>query len=147
MDQIDRQILKILQENARTPLKVIATKTFLSPPAVSARINHVEELGVISGYHAQINPFVLGYHILAFINLEVEPLRKPQFYPFADACPNVLECNCVTGPYSMLLKVAFPSMVELDGFIGQLQEFGRTSTQIVFSTHTGPRGVDPEIEN
>ncbi|MGI6261748.1 MAG: Lrp/AsnC family transcriptional regulator [Acutalibacteraceae bacterium] len=147
MDQIDRQILKILQENARTPLKVIAAKTFLSPPAVSARIAHLEEEGTIRGYHAEVNPFALGYHILAFINLQVEPPQKVTFYPFAERCPNVLECSCVTGPFSMLLKVAFPSMTELDSFIGQLQEFGKTSTQIVFSTHTGPRGVDPEVEN
>ena len=42
----------------------------------------------------------------------------------------------------MLLKVAFKSTMELDMFIGKLQKFGRTSTQIVFSTHVGPRGVD-----
>ena len=41
----------------------------------------------------------------------------------------------------MLLKVAFQSMMDLDIFIDQLQQFGRTSTQIVFSTHVGPRGV------
>ena len=54
----------------------------------------------------------------------------------------LLECSCVTGGFSMLLKVAFKSTMELDMFIGQLQKFGRTSTQIVFSTHVGPRGVD-----
>ena len=42
----------------------------------------------------------------------------------------------------MLMKVAFQSTMELDMFIGQLQKFGKTSTQIVFSTHVGPRGVD-----
>ena len=42
----------------------------------------------------------------------------------------------------MLIKVAFSDTVELDSFIGQLQKFGRTSTQIVFSTPVEPRGVD-----
>ena len=42
----------------------------------------------------------------------------------------------------MLLKVMFPSTMELDTFIGQLQKFGRTSTQIVFSTPVAPRGID-----
>jgi len=41
----------------------------------------------------------------------------------------------------MLLKVAFPSTVELDGFIGELQQFGKTYTQIVFSTSVEPRGI------
>ena len=128
LDDIDRKILKILQENARTSLKTIAEKTFLSSPAVSARIEKMEKDGIISGYHALIDPIRLGYHILAFINLNVDPDDKPKFY----------------GEYSMLLKVAFQSTMELDLFIGQLQKFGKTSTQIVFSTHVGPRGVSVE---
>lgn len=144
MDDIDRKILKILQENARTSLKTIAEKTFLSSPAVSARIEKLEKDGVICGYHAMIDPMKLGYHIIAFINLDVVPEDKPKFYEFALEVSNVLECNCVTGEYSMLMKVAFQSTVELDIFIGQLQKFGKTSTQIVFSTHVGPRGVDVE---
>ena len=46
----------------------------------------------------------------------------------------------------MLLKVVFPSTMELDTFIGQLQKFGRTSTQIVFSTPVAPRGIDVNQE-
>lgn len=42
----------------------------------------------------------------------------------------------------MLMKVAFQSTMKLDMFIGQLQKFGKTSAQIVFSTQVGPRGVD-----
>ena len=144
VDDIDRKILKILQENARTSLKTIAEKKFFSSPAVSARIEKMEKDGIISGYHALIDPIRLGYHILAFINLNVHPDDKPKFYEFASNVPNVLECNCVTGEYSMLMKVAFQSTMELDIFIGQLQKFGKTSTQIVFSTHVGPRGVDVE---
>lgn len=141
MDDIDRKILKLLQANARTSLKTIAENTFLSSPAVSARIEKMEKDGIISGYHAQIDPMKLGYHIIAFINLNVIPEDKPKFYSYAESIPNVLECNCVTGEYSMLIKVAFESTMQLDAFIGELQKFGRTSTQIVFSTHVGPRGV------
>ena len=141
MDDIDRKILKLLQANARTSLKTIAENTFLSSPAVSARIEKMEKDGIISGYHAQIDPMKLGYHIIAFINLNVIPEDKPKFYAYAESIPNVLECNCVTGEYSMLVKVAFESTMQLDAFIGELQKFGRTSTQIVFSTHVGPRGV------
>ena len=76
--------------------------------------------------------------------MELEPVQKPEFYPFIASIPNVIECNCVTGNYSMLMKVAFPSTIELDTFIGQLQHFGKTQTQIVFSTPVEPRGLDIE---
>ena len=76
LDNIDRKIIEMLQKNARTPVKEIAKEVFLSSPAVSARIEHLEKNGLITGYHAQINPVFLGYHIKAFINLEVEPNQK-----------------------------------------------------------------------
>ena len=146
MDDIDRKILKLLQENARTSLKTIAEKTFLSSPAVSSRIERMEREGIILGYETQVDPIKLGYHILAFINLNVLPEDKPKFYAYANGVPNILECSCVTGEYSMLMKVAFPSTRELDIFVGQLQTYGKTSTQIVFSTHVGPRGVDVDSQ-
>ena len=142
MDDIDKKIVKLLQENARIPLKTLAEHVFLSSPAVSARIDRLEKEHIISGYEAKINQTKLGYHITAFVNLEIIPAQKVEFYPFIQECPNVLECNCVTGNYSMLIKVAFPDTGELDTFIGKLQRFGRTSTQIVFSTSVAPRGVD-----
>ena len=74
------------------------------------------------------------YYRKGRMNMELDPVQKPEFYPFIESIPNVIECNCVTGNYSMLMKVAFPSTIELDGFIGQLQHFGKTQTQIVFST-------------
>ena len=129
LDHIDYEILKMLQKNARVPLKEIAERVYLSSPAVSARIDTL------------MNPQVMGYHIKAFINLEVTPQDKKQFYPFIKECKNVVECNCVTGDYSMLLEVLFHSTAELDQFIGELQEYGRTNTLIVFSTSVEHRGL------
>ena len=145
MDNIDRRILTILQENARTPLKAIAEQVFLSSPAVSARIERLEQAGYITGYQAQLSSAAMGYQIKAFINLEVEPGQKPEFYPYIESVPNVMECNCVTGDYSMLIEVCFHTTQELDQFINQLHRFGRTRTQIVFSTPVEHRGI-PAME-
>ena len=98
----------------------------------------MEAEGILTGFHASVDPIQLGYHIKAYISLEISPAQKPEVYP------NVLECDCVTGNYSVLLKVAFPSTMELDEFIGKLQHFGKTSTMIVFSTIVENRGVVPE---
>ncbi len=141
MDHIDKQLLVMLQENARVPIKQLAEKVYLSSPAVAARIERLEKKGIIKGYHTDIDWLKLGQHITAFINLEVAPSQKPEFYPFIKACPNVMECNCVTGNYSMLIKVCFESTMDLDQFIGEIQKFGKTSTQIVFSTAVEHRGI------
>ena len=147
IDAIDRQIIDILQHDARLPVKTIADRVSLSSPTVSARIVRLQKEGVISGYMAVVNPEVFDYRIKAFINLEVEPTQKKEFYPYIASVPNVIECNCVTGDYAMLMEVLFKTTKELDQFIGQLQHFGRTKTQIVFSTNIDHRGIPIEVEN
>ncbi|MDF2882353.1 MAG: transcriptional regulator [Clostridiaceae bacterium] len=141
MDKIDLKLIELLQENARYSLKFLAEQVFLSTPAVSTRILKLEEAGIITGYSAHVDLLKLGYNIKAFINLEVKPIQKPEFYPFIAAIPNVLECNCVTGKYSMLIKVAYHTTLELDALINELQKFGNTETQIVFSTAVDHREI------
>lgn len=142
LDNVDKKIIEMLQANARTPIKDIAAEVFLSSPAVSNRIEKLEKAGIIMGYHTQIDYRLFDYHIKAFINLEVEPYQKKDFYPYIQSVPNVIECNCVTGDYSMLIEVVFQSTVQLDHFINELQQrFGRTKTLIVFSTAVEHRDV------
>ena len=146
LDSIDLQLINMLLENARTPLKVMAEKVFLSSPAVSARIANLEKHGIITGFTAEVDLIKLGFNIAAFINLEVDPVQKPDFYPFIRHSTNVLECHNVTGRYSMVIKAAFPNTLELNAFLGKLQKFGRTSTQVIFSSPVPPRGIGPLVQ-
>lgn len=142
MDKIDYKIISLLQQNGRMPLKQLAEAVYLSSPATAARIERLEKEEIITGYTAKINHKKLGYPITAVINLELQPSQKPTFYPFICNHPNVLECNCVTGHYSMMIKVAFQSTEMLDNFIGQMGQFGITETQIVFSTAVDRQNID-----
>ena len=141
MDAIDLKLLSLLQKNARMPLKQLAEQVYLSSPATAARLERLEKEGIISGYRAEVNLKKLGFPVIAFINLELHPDQKPEFYPLICSHPNVLECSCVTGHFAMHIKVAFDSTENLDQFIGLLQKYGSTETQIVFSTPQKPRGV------
>ncbi|MBE6766562.1 MAG: Lrp/AsnC family transcriptional regulator [Clostridia bacterium] len=144
MDKIDLKLISLLQQNARMPLKQLAEQVYLSSPATAARLERLEKEGIISGYRAEVNLKKLGFPVIAFINLELRPDQKPEFYPFICSHPNVLECSCVTGHFAMHIKVAFDSTENLDQFIGLIQKYGSTETQIVFSTPQEPRGVDIE---
>lgn len=144
MDKIDLKLITLLGQNARTPLKQIAEQVYLSSPATAARIEKLEREGIITGYSAQLDLKKLGFPIIAFINLDLVPAQKPIVYPYLCAHPNVLECNCVTGHFSIIIKVAFETTEQLDSFIGELQKYGATETQIVFSTPQQPRGVGLE---
>ncbi len=141
MDRIDKEIIKVLQDNARTSLKTIAEKTYLSSPAVSARIEKLEKESVITGYQAQVSPEKLGYDIVAYINLNVQPEDRKKFFEYAEGVQNILECSSVTGEFSVIMKVAFEGTEQLSAFLGDLSDYGKTSTQIVYATNIGPRPV------
>ena len=142
MDKIDRQIINMLQQNARASLKEMSQACYISSPAIAARINKLEKNGVITGYHTDVNMEKLDYHVKAFIQLQLEPNQKKDFYPYVQSIPNVIECNCVTGDYSEVMEVVFPSTADLDDFINTIQSrFCKNSTQIVFSTSGNHRGV------
>ncbi len=141
MDAIDRKIIRSLQENARMPIKDISAKIGLSSPAVSIRIAKLEREGVISGYGMQLNREKLGYHVTAYISVEMVPSLKEKFHKEFVDCPNVLECSSVTGQCSQILKAVFRSTAELDAFLTRIQTYGRTSTHIVLSAHIPPRDL------
>ena len=60
LDHIDKKIIGMLQENARTPIKEIAKEVYLSSPAVSARISRLEKEGILRGFHAEVNYEAFG---------------------------------------------------------------------------------------
>ncbi len=141
LDEIDMKIIELLRENARVSAKEIAANVFLSSTSVATRIDNLVKKGIIAGFTVNIDPLALGFYTKAFISVEVEPGQKKEFYPYIESIKNVVQCNCVTGDFSMLLEVMFHNTIELDQFIGELQKFGKTKTLIVFSTSVQHREV------
>ena len=134
LDEIDYKLLELLRTNARMPLKDLSAEVFLSTPAVSARIEKLENDGFIKGYHAATDYEKLGNGIKAFIMITVRPEDKPEFIDFIRNKECVIECNHITGNYSMIVKAMFPSTTPMNTFVGELQKYGKTQTQVVFET-------------
>ena len=134
LDEVDKKILNRLRQNGRISLKELSSEVFLTMPAVSARIEKLEREGYIKGYHAEVDLEKLGYGIKAFILITVKPEDNKKFYEFVRGERCILECNHITGNYSMILKAVFSSTTLLDEFLGRLQSVGKTETHVVFST-------------
>ena len=147
MDQIDKRIIALLEKNARMQLKKIAEDVGLTSPAVSTRIYRLEQSGILTGYYAQIDREKLGYEVMAFISLELTPGCEEEFQNKVKESRFVLECHNLTGQYGMLVKAVFRGTMELDTFIGELQRFGKTSTQIVYSTLVERHNITAELES
>lgn len=141
LDEIDKKILDQLSDNARTPLKELSAEVHLSTPAVSARLEKLENEGFIKGYHAEFDLEKLGYFVKAYILITVSPEDRKKFTEFVRDERNIIECDHITGNYSMHMKVAFETTSLLDEFLGRLQAFGKTETQVVFSNVKDRRGI------
>ncbi|WP_057875481.1 Lrp/AsnC family transcriptional regulator [Liquorilactobacillus aquaticus] len=142
MDEIDLKIVSTLQKDARISLKKLADICFISAPAVSTRLTHLRERGIITDYHTAINYKVLGFPIKAYVSLRLSPKDKDAFYPYIKSVGNVVSCDCVTGSYSQIIVCYFKSTKSLDNFINDIQRFGETKTQIVFSTSVDQRPLE-----
>ena len=134
IDEMDVQIMNLLKINTRMPAEALAGELGIETAELEMRRRNLEKAGYIKGYYTDIDLEKIGYRIKAFIMISVLPEDQRKFYDFIQKEECILECSHITGPFSMLLKVVFPSTADLDTFIGQLQEFGRTETQVVFST-------------
>jgi Lrp/AsnC family leucine-responsive transcriptional regulator len=107
IDEIDRQILTLLQDNARMTQTEIAKGVGLAPSAVLERIRKLEGRGVITGYVALIDPHVIDQRMLAFVAVRTNAVGDEEREVAARlaAIPEVLEVHYVAGDDCLLLKM------------------------------------------
>ncbi len=105
IDEIDRQILNILQQNARTSNAEIARQVGMAPSAVLERIRKLETRGVIRGYEARIDPEALGLNLLAFVAVRADDNGSAATGETLARLPEVQEVHHIAGEDCYLVKV------------------------------------------
>ncbi len=139
-DAIDLQILSILQEQGRIALTKLAEQVGLSAPSVVERVKKLEDLGVITGYHAAVDARKLGKDVTAFIGVSIgDPRTIRDFEQTVQQLDDILECHHVTGEHTVLLKVKTHNTATLESLIRTIRMIEgviRTETMVVLSTHT-----------
>mgnify|MGYP000238586893 CR=1 FL=1 len=124
MDSTDYDIIKYLQNDGRMPMKILAEKVSLTPPAVAERVRKLENNGIIEGYRAVINAIKLGKTVKAIINISIKSLKRKEFNILVAENKNIIECHHVTGKYSMTIKAICQDTSELEYLIGKIQQYG-----------------------
>ena len=92
MDQLDQKILNLLIENGRISLKEIAQAVNLTSPAVSARIRHLEDEGIIAGYTVLLRTPQAPSQVESLISVSVKPGSHQDFMDFLRTAPQVEQC-------------------------------------------------------
>ena len=113
LDDIDTQILRLLQDDARLPNLKLAQAVGLSPAAVHERVRRLQREGFILGYEAVLNPVLLGGGLLVFIEVQLDRMGKGLHAAFKSAVhqqPEILECHEVAGDFDYLIKTRVPDI-------------------------------------
>lgn len=106
IDGIDKEILRALMQDARTPILEIARGVGISGAAIHQRLRKLEKSGLISGSKFTINPKVLGYTTMAFIGIYLDKaISNPEAVKQLKKIPEVLECHYTTGNWSIFIKI------------------------------------------
>ncbi|KWW98161.1 Lrp/AsnC family transcriptional regulator [Carbonactinospora thermoautotrophica] len=150
MDAVDRQLIQALQANARASYAELGRLVGLSGPSVTDRINRLEQAGVITGYHAQVNPLALGLGVTALIGILVsDSADHEDVARRLSDIQEIEDCWFIAGDDSFMIKVRVPDVDALEKLIGRLSRIkgiARTRTTIVLSTKWEARSVGlPEI--
>lgn len=115
LDRIDRRILSALQADGRLTNQALSERVALSPSACLARVRRLERTGVIQGYHARLDPFMVEVGLVLFAEVTLHghsPEELALFEKSIEKHPQIVEASHVTGDYDYLLKVVVSGMPE-----------------------------------
>mgnify|MGYP002625065197 CR=1 FL=1 len=138
LDKLDRQILRMISEDARVPFLEVARACNVSGAAIHQRIQKLTNMGIIKGSQFIIDPEKIGYETCAYIGLN---LKNPEdFDKVVEALqhiPEVTECHYTTGNFDMFIKIYALNNHHLLTIIhDQLQPLGLSSSQTLISFHS-----------
>lgn len=120
LDNIDLIILREVQKNAKVTIKELSEKTGLSSTPIFERQKKLETENIITGYHAQLNPEKLGYHLIVMCYVSLRSHQSELIDKFQEEVvmiDEVLECYHIAGIFDYLLKVTVPNIAAYQKFV------------------------------
>ena len=121
LDKIDRKILRILQAEGRISFTELGERVGLSTTPCTERVRRLEREGVITGYHAHLDPAAVKASLLVFVEISLAYKSGDIFEEFRRAAlklPNVLECHLMSGDFDYLLKARISEMASYRKLLG-----------------------------
>jgi len=116
LDKVDRRLLNLLQKNNRTPTRTLAEKAHISQPTCLRRIRDMRAAGIISADVAMVDPFSLGYGMLAFLEVSLSNQADEHMQTFEARMAKeaeVMQCYFVSGDYDYFLVV---HVIDMDAY-------------------------------
>lgn len=134
IDAVDLQLLNALATDARISTAELSRVVGLSPPSVTERIRRMEDVGLIEGYAARINPRVLGFSLAAWLRIRPVPGQLQRVVSILENLPEIVQCDRVTGEDCFLARAHVRSVEELERLIDKIIPYAMTNTSIIQSS-------------
>jgi len=134
LDEFDRQILAILEEDARRPTAEIARAVGLSGPTTAERIARMRDIGLIQAFTIRLDPAKLGLAISAIIEFEPHDNADAKAMAAVVGHPAVRSCFKVTGPALLNLIVHAVDGAELHNVLLEFARHGSTKTSVILTS-------------
>ena len=134
LDGIDRRIVSALQENARITFSALGRMIGLSGPAAGERVRRLEEAWVIAGYRAHLAMDKLGFPITAWVRVSAPEQNCVRLGRLVRSLPYVLEIHRVTGNDRLIVKLAVPSIADLDKALHEIAVHGTATASVELSS-------------
>lgn len=123
LDRLDRKILDALQRHGRITMTELGEQIGLSTSPCAERVRRLERQGVITGYHARVNPQAIGKTLLVFVEITLtaksgevfEAVRREML-----GLPDVMECHLVSGSFDYLVKARLHAMSDYRDLLGSI---------------------------
>jgi DNA-binding Lrp family transcriptional regulator len=150
LDDIDRQLLRLLHMNARASTAHLARQMDLARTTVVARIARLEQEGVIAGYGVRLGTRMEQSAVRAYCGIRVQPKMAPSVMQALNRLVEVEEVSAVSGQYDYMVFLRCESNEKLDALldrIGMIDGIQQTYTSVVLSRKidrrsTAPVGID-----
>jgi Lrp/AsnC family transcriptional regulator, leucine-responsive regulatory protein len=141
LDALNLELLAALQADARVSHAELGRRVGLSSPAVTERIKRLEAAGVIRGYHADVDPRLVGYTLGVAIRIRPAPRQLAAVAQLARDTPEVIECHRVTGDDCYVMTAYVRDVEHLEQVIDAFAAYGQTTSAIMQSSPVPRRGI------
>ena len=149
LDEIDIQLLRTLQKNAKLTTKELSEAVHLTPTPVFERQRRLERLGYIRKYIAVLDPELLGQGMLVFCKVKLKQINRELADAFTRRImriPEITECYNISGSYDYLLQVRAADMRQYQEFVlnklGQLDNLASIESTFVMDEVKKTHGIN-----
>jgi len=141
IDDIDRKILSILQASAKITNAQLSKEIGLSPAPTLERVKKLEQMGIITSYHAKLDPAKIGLGVSTFVIVSLLGHNKANIEGFMSAINNideVIECHHITGAGDFILKIISKDISTYQKLmlekVSEIKEVDNMQSMVVLST-------------